>query len=75
MSRVNTLISLGIFMLGALLLPQSAVSETGQGASAVTQLIKQDTKIGSGEEAAVGKMVEVHYTGWLYDASAPDKKG
>ena len=20
-------------------------------------------------------MVEVHYTGWLYDASAPDKKG
>ena len=75
MSRVNTLISLGIFMLGALLLPQSAISETGQGASAVTQLIKQDTKIGSGEEAAVGKMVEVHYTGWLYDASAPDKKG
>ena len=74
MSRVNTLISLGIFMLGALLLPQSAISETGQGA-AVTQLIKQDTKIGSGEEAAVGKMVEVHYTGWLYDASAPDKKG
>ena len=73
MSRVSILISLG--MLGALLLPQSAVSETGQDAQAVTQLIKQDTKIGSGEEAAVGKMAEVHYTGWLYDASAPDKKG
>lgn len=75
MSRVNTLISLGIFMLGALLLPQPAISETGQTRSAVTQPIKQDTKIGSGEEAAVGKMVEVHYTGWLYDASAADKKG
>ena len=41
----------------------------------MTELIKQDTKIGSGEEAVVGKMVEVHYTGWLYDPSAPDKKG
>jgi len=41
----------------------------------VTELIKQDTKVGTGEEAVVGKMVEVHYTGWLYDPSKPDKKG
>lgn len=75
MSRVNTLVNVSVLILGMMLLPQSAISETKQGASSVTELIKQDTKIGSGEEAAVGKAVEVHYTGWLYDASAPDKKG
>ena len=75
MSRVNTLVNVSVLILGMMLLPQSAISETRQGASNVTELIKQDTKIGSGEEAAVGKAVEVHYTGWLYDASAPDKKG
>lgn len=75
MSRVNTLVNVSVMILGMMLLPQSAISETKQGASNVTELIKQDTKIGSGEEAAVGKAVEVHYTGWLYDASAPDKKG
>ena len=41
----------------------------------MTELTKQDAKVGTGEEAVVGKMVEVHYTGWLYDPSKPDKKG
>lgn len=36
---------------------------------------KIDTKVGSGDEAEIGKTVSVHYTGWLYDESAPDKKG
>lgn len=75
MSKVNTLIHLSILLLGVVLLPQSAFSETRQGASNVTELIKEDTKIGTGEEAVVGKAVEVHYTGWLYDPGAPDKKG
>ena len=34
-----------------------------------------DTVVGSGEEAVPGKRISVHYTGWLFDASAPDKKG
>ncbi|WP_025040226.1 FKBP-type peptidyl-prolyl cis-trans isomerase [Nitrosospira briensis] len=75
MSKVNTLINLSILLLGMVLLPQAAFSETGQGVSNVTELIKEDTKIGTGEEAVVGKAVEVHYTGWLYDPSAADKKG
>ncbi|HJT51877.1 MAG TPA: FKBP-type peptidyl-prolyl cis-trans isomerase [Nitrosospira sp.] len=75
MPRVNTWINLTVLILGLVMLPQPAISETKQGASGVTELIKQDTKTGSGEEAVVGKMVEVHYTGWLYDPSAPDKKG
>ncbi|SCX44073.1 FKBP-type peptidyl-prolyl cis-trans isomerase [Nitrosospira sp. Nsp1] len=75
MSKVNTLINLSILLLGMVLLPQAAFSETRQGVSNVTELIKEDTKIGTGEEAVVGKAVEVHYTGWLYDPSAADKKG
>ncbi len=41
----------------------------------MTQLIKTDTKLGEGAEAQAGQTVIVHYTGWLYDASAPDNKG
>jgi FKBP-type peptidyl-prolyl cis-trans isomerase FkpA len=74
MSRVNTLIKLLVLMWGVILMPQVAFSETSQGAN-VTELVKKDIKIGSGEEAVVGKAVEVHYTGWLYDPAAPDKKG
>ena len=34
-----------------------------------------DTKIGTGAEAVAGNTVTVHYTGWLFDAAAPDSKG
>ncbi len=34
-----------------------------------------DHKIGTGETAVGGKTVIVHYTGWLFDAGAPDNKG
>lgn len=40
-----------------------------------TRLHVTDIKAGSGAEAAVGKQVVVHYTGWLYDATKPDYKG
>jgi len=41
----------------------------------VDGLQKNDTKVGNGEEAEIGKIVNVHYTGWLYDENAADKKG
>jgi FKBP-type peptidyl-prolyl cis-trans isomerase FkpA len=41
----------------------------------ITQLQKQDVKVGDGAEARSGRVVRVHYTGWLYDASRPDKRG
>jgi FKBP-type peptidyl-prolyl cis-trans isomerase FkpA len=34
-----------------------------------------DTTIGTGAEAVAGKPVSVHYTGWLYDDAAADKRG
>ncbi|NCU95428.1 MAG: FKBP-type peptidyl-prolyl cis-trans isomerase [Betaproteobacteria bacterium] len=41
----------------------------------VTALAKIDRVVGSGTEATPGKMVQVHYTGWLYDAAAADGHG
>ena len=43
--------------------------------SSITTLQKNDTVVGTGAEATAGKSVTVHYTGWLYNESAPDHKG
>ena len=45
------------------------------GGADVTQLTKNDTKVGTGAEAKAGNAVTVHYTGWLYDAGTADHKG
>jgi FKBP-type peptidyl-prolyl cis-trans isomerase FkpA len=34
-----------------------------------------DRRVGTGPTAQHGLMVVVHYTGWLYDAAAPQNKG
>ena len=34
-----------------------------------------DVTLGTGATAAAGQAVGVHYTGWLFDAAAPDNKG
>ena len=47
----------------------------GTDGSNVTQLVRQDGRVGSGAEAVAGRSVTVHYTGWLYDESQPDNKG
>ena len=44
-------------------------------AMAAGGLIKTDTVIGKGKEAVPGAMVQVNYSGWLYDAKAADKHG
>jgi FKBP-type peptidyl-prolyl cis-trans isomerase FkpA len=41
----------------------------------ITNLQIVDTKMGAGNEAARGKQVTVHYTGWLYDEAAADHHG
>ncbi len=43
--------------------------------SNMTELIKNDIKLGEGKEAIAGQNVSVHYTGWLYDEAAADHKG
>lgn len=43
--------------------------------SGITTLQKTDVTPGSGAEARPGMTVRMHYTGWLYDRAAADRKG
>ena len=60
---------------------QEAATEQATGvatvdaSAAITSLQKTDVKLGNGDEAVAGKVVSVHYTGWLYDPNAADKHG
>jgi peptidylprolyl isomerase/FKBP-type peptidyl-prolyl cis-trans isomerase FkpA len=51
--------------------PPIAASTQQQGAP-VTELKMEDTKVGTGDAAAAGKSVTVHYTGWLTDGTKFD---
>ena len=44
-------------------------------ANQVAALEVTDLVVGQGTEASPGSRVTVHYTGWLYDHTRPDKKG
>lgn len=44
-------------------------------AADVSALTKDDRITGTGPEARPGMTVSVHYTGWLYDPAAADKRG
>jgi FKBP-type peptidyl-prolyl cis-trans isomerase FkpA len=59
------------FLLTTLVVPAAmpAWAQTPKG------LTMTDHKIGTGAEAVAGKRVTVHYTGWLFDATAPEQKG
>jgi FKBP-type peptidyl-prolyl cis-trans isomerase FkpA len=78
-----TLHALALFAFAAVLLPAAyAQNPSTPGSKEVSKmdaivgaLKKIDTKQGTGAEAVAGKAVVVHYTGWLYDPSAPEGKG
>lgn len=50
-------------------------NEPGKNPNDPRQLKFEDIVIGKGKPAAKGKTVKVHYTGWLYDSTAPGGKG
>ena len=76
-TRIFTLvITLALGATGCGQTESNGQSESNQmGQSNITELTKQDTQVGSGNEAAAGRNVTVHYTGWLYDATKADHKG
>lgn len=75
MFNVKKLFSLSIMLVALGMLPGVASAYKEVAAADGPQFQKIDTKVGTGEEAEIGKTVNVHYTGWLYDENAPDKKG
>ena len=67
MSGMKTLFGLSMLIFGLTFAGYAVADSSG--------LTKIDVKIGTGKEAISGKMVRVHYTGWLFDKSAADNKG
>ena len=53
----------------------ASCSDTPTSPSVTVPFSKTDIRQGEGASAVVGNVLAVHYTGWLYDAAAPDNKG
>lgn len=71
-------LSIGVLALAMALPSEPAFSQTANSnAGPITDLAITDIKVGTGEEAVAGKMVTVHYTGWLYTFAQdkPDHRG
>ncbi len=66
MSAMKTFCALSIFIFGLMFATHAGADEA---------FTKIDVKTGTGKEAIAGKMVSVHYTGWLFDKNATGKKG
>jgi FKBP-type peptidyl-prolyl cis-trans isomerase FkpA len=64
-----------LLLAGALTAAACASESENMGQSNISELIMVDDLTGSGNEAASGRRVSVHYTGWLYDQSKADHKG
>ena len=67
MSGMKTLFGLSVLIFG--------LTFAGYAVADSSELTTIDVKTGTGKEATPGKMVRVHYTGWLFDKSAADNKG
>ena len=67
MLRIKTLLGLSLVVI--------ALTFTSYANAASEALTKIDVRIGKGEDAVAGKTVNVHYTGWLFDKTAPNNKG
>ncbi len=62
-------------LLFGVLAPAAPAWAVDTAAAAPTALQKIDTVVGTGAVATSGNEVSVHYSGWLYDAKAPNLHG
>lgn len=69
------LLSASVFMTACSEKTTSSTETKPTASAPMSGLTKTDVKVGNGTEAVAGKQVAVHYTGWLYDENAADKKG
>ncbi len=77
MKKLHLLFPLALLLTACILSTTACTDQAAKTTetSNMTELIKTDVKLGTGDLATAGKNVSVHYTGWLYDASAPDHHG
>jgi FKBP-type peptidyl-prolyl cis-trans isomerase FkpA len=66
--------AVGLALLG-LVAAATGCREAPTGPSHFAPFSQTDLREGTGEEALPGHIVTVHYAGWLYDESEPDRKG
>jgi FKBP-type peptidyl-prolyl cis-trans isomerase FkpA len=62
-------------MLGVLSAGTAGCREAPTAPSHQAPFSQTDLREGTGEEAVIGNLVTMHYTGWLYDETQPDQKG
>lgn len=55
--------------------PQPQATSVSASQPAITELVKTDITLGESAPIASGQTAVVHYTGWLYDPSAPQHRG
>jgi len=60
------------FVIATALVPFAVAQDNP---AAPTELKIIDRQVGTGREVEPSRAAMVHYTGWLYDAKAPDNKG
>jgi FKBP-type peptidyl-prolyl cis-trans isomerase FkpA len=73
--RLFSPVAMACAITGALLGCGAKPSEPPASSSAVSHLEVTDLTRGTGGAVAAGQYAVVQYTGWLYEASAPDHKG
>lgn len=74
-SKLSLVLLLSCAFVSTACSEQSATTQPTTKQSNMSELIKNDTKLGTGAEAVAGHDISVHYTGWLYDETAPEHKG
>ena len=64
-----------LLLLPTLLLAACEGPDSVPPGGGVAELQRIDERVGTGATATAGSDVTVHYTGWLYDERAPDRRG
>lgn len=73
LTRSDTLRPLLLVIVAVL--AAGCTSQSPTAPSANVPFSTTDLQVGTGAEATSGRLVTVHYAGWLYQAGAPDNKG
>ena len=74
-TRSDRLRNLALICIATSTLVFMACAEENMADSGLTTMQTEDVTPGTGAEAVKGKVVRVHYTGWLYNKNAGDKRG